>query len=292
MMYPKVGHINFLNVLPLTYSYEHGYSEGLSLKYAVPSVLNSDIQNKRLDISPISSIAYARQSEDLLLLPDICIRADCDVESIVLISKKPIDQLTTTDKITLTAKSATSHCLLKIILYQGYGIKPEYYIDNVSVDNPIKNDTTASLLIGDDALYIYLNTPNNLYCYDIGKEWNKLTGYSMVYAIWAVRKDFAQNSSDLLQFTYDRIILGMKNGIKNKGIAIKSVLDIKPFSYDILNHYLGGIIKWNLTDYALKSLSIYYKLAYEMNLIKYIPKFEFAYVQRIESENSKIGCIE
>ena len=284
-MYPRVGHINFLNVLPLTYSYQNGYSEGLSLKYAVPSVLNSDIKNNRLDISPISSIAYAEQSNNLLLLPDICIRADCDVESIVLISKKPIDKLVTTDKILLTSKSATSHCLLKIILSEGYGINPRYDVNNITADDPITDNATASLLIGDDALYNYLNTPANLYCYDLGKEWNKLTGYSMVYAVWAVRKEFAKTSAELLQFTYDRIIQGMQNGVKNKDIAINSTLNIKPFSYKDLDQYLGNIIKWDLTNYALESLGIYYKLAYQMKFINHIPKIEFVHVRRTMNDN-------
>ena len=87
------AHINFLNILPLTYSYRNGYANGLDIKYNVPSILNDDLANKRLDISHISSIVYARLNDDLLLLPNICIRADRDVESIMLISRVPIEKL-------------------------------------------------------------------------------------------------------------------------------------------------------------------------------------------------------
>ena len=275
MIRPRVGHINFLNVLPLTYSYKHGYSEGLEMTYDVPSALNEAIKNNRLDISPISSIAYARQSESLLLLPNICIRADLDVTSIVLISKKPIEEITN-DKIILTAKSATSHCLLKIIFAEGYGAAPEYQVNHVKVDNPISDDATASLLIGDDALYIYLNTPKNLYCYDLGKEWHKITGRSMVYAVWAVRRDFAKDSPTLLKLAYEKIISGMDNGIKNKSSAIKNVLNDKPFSYDELDQYLGNIIKWDLPKTSIESLMEYYKLAKKLKLIEEVPNIEFA----------------
>ncbi len=275
MLYPRIGHINFLNVLPLTYSYQHGYSQGLSLKYEVPSVLNDDIKNDRLDISPISSIAYAKQSNKLFLLPDICIRADCEVESIVLISRKPIENISN-DTIILTSKSATSHCLLKIIFLKSYGANPRYEIRDIGKKNPIPEDATASLLIGDDALYIYFNTPDNFYCYDLGKEWYKLTGHSMVYAVWSVRRKFANESPELLQFAYEKIILGMREGIKNKGMAINSVINEKPFSYRDLDFYLGNVIKWDLMVEHLKSLTVYYKMAYDMNLIRYIPKIEFA----------------
>ena len=204
MLKPRVGHINFLNVLPLTYSYQNGYDEGLSMTYEVPSVLNNYIKNDLLDISPISSIAYARQSENLLLLPDLCIRAICDVTSIVLISRKPIEQLKY-DKIILSAMSQTSHCLLKIILAEGYQANPVYDIRHINTEEPIPDDASASLFIGDDALYMYLHTPENLYCYDLGKEWYKLTGHSMVYAVGAVRKDFAKKSPEVLKFAYNKI---------------------------------------------------------------------------------------
>ena len=280
MSIPRVGHINFLNVLPLTYSYKHGFSEGLFLTYAVPSKLNSDIKNAQLDISPISSIEYARQSENLLLLPNICIRADCDVQSIVLVSKKPIEHIQN-DRIILTSKSATSHCLLKIILSEGYGASPIYEIENISAENPIPADTTASLLIGDDALYNYLNTPEHLYCYDIGKEWHKLTGHSMVYAVWVVRKEFANESSELVKFAYNKIISGMQHGMQNKALAIESVLQEKPFTYEVLDQYLGGIIKWNLPKEAIDSLMIYYQSAYRLRLIDSVPNIEFADIASI-----------
>ena len=278
MSIPKIGHINFLNVLPLTYSYKHGFAEGLSITYAVPSALNDYIKNSRLDISPISSIAYARLSDELLLLPNICIRADSDVESIVLVSKKPIDDIGK-DKITLTSKSATSHCLIKMIMTESYKASPKYGVGNINAENPIPDDSTAALLIGDDALYNYLHTPGNLYCYDIGKEWYKLTGHSMVYAVWAVRKDFAKKSPELVEFAYKRIISGMQDGIKNKSLAINSVLHEKPFSYEVLDNYLGGIIKWDLPKEAQESLMIYYKLAHKFNFVDDAPKIEFVEIE-------------
>ena len=277
MLKVKVGHINFLNILPLTYSYKHENFDDFKIFYDVPSVLNNAVKNAQLDISQISSIEYARQNENLLLLPNISIRADCDVESIVLISKKPIEKISD-DKITLTSKSATSHCLLKIILAESYGANPKYEIAKVEVKNPIPNDSAASLLIGDDALEIFMNKPKNLFCYDIGKEWHKLTGRSMVFAVWIVRKNFAENFPDILKFAYDKIIFGMKSGIKNKNLAIESVLTVKPFDYDCLNKYLGEIIKWDLPNDAIESLKIFYEKAYKFNLIERLPEIKFASV--------------
>ena len=280
MLKTKVGHINFLNVLPLTYGYKHGYSEGLSIKYDIPSALNNAMKNDELDISPISSIEYAKMNDKLLLLPDICIKAERDVQSIVLLSKKNIYDITD-DNITLTAKSATSHCLLKIILSQKYGANPKYNVKHIDVANPILENTTASLFIGDDALQIYLNTPSNLYCYDLGKEWFDFTGHSMVYAVWTVRKDFANNFADALSYSYNMIISGMHYGIKNKDLTIKSVINKTFFNYNQLNYYLGNIIKWDLNDKDINALITYYKWAHKCNLIEKVPEIKFANVDKL-----------
>ena len=190
---PRVGHINFLNMLPLTYSFANGGDEGLEIIRGVPSVLNSDLISGRLDVSGISSIAYARHSEELLILPQVCVGSYGPVQSIVLLSRKPIEALGK-DKVILTAKSATSHCLLKIILRGAYGAIPNYYTRNITPEEPVPADATASLFIGDDALWLYHHPPAGLYLYDLGQEWKALTGQKMVYALWGVRREFANKN--------------------------------------------------------------------------------------------------
>lgn len=276
---PRVGHINFLNVLPLTYSYEHGASNGLALTRGVPAVLNNDIVNHRLDVSNVSSIVYARASEELVILPDVCISTDGAVKSIILVSRKPIEAISD-DKIILTAKSATSHCLLKIILRQAYGAIPNYYVRNVTPEAPIPDDATGSLLIGDDALWLYYHQQPGLYYYDLGAEWKKLTGQKMVYALWVANQNFASNEPEMLQLVYDRIHHAFATYLEHKKAAINAVLSEKPFTYEQLDDYLGPTIHWNLTDEYLTGLKTFYKLAHEMNLIEHIPDIKLANVQR------------
>lgn len=278
MTCPRVGHIDFLNVLPLTYSYNHGAAQGLSLTKGVPAVLNNDIINGRLDMSNTSSIIYARHSEKLAILPDVCISTDGPVQSILLISQKPIESLTD-DKIILTAKSATSHCLLKIIL-RSYGAIPNYYVRHVTPENPIPDDATASLLIGDDALWCYHHQEEGLYYYDLGKEWQELTGKKMVYALWVVSRDFAENSPELLQLIYDRVHRAFQKYPQQKDKIINSILAEKPFTYEQLDRYLYNTIKWDLTTEYIEGLETFYSLAHKMNLIEHIPALNFAHVRR------------
>lgn len=266
----KIGHINFLNVLPLNYFYAHCNDENFELTMGVPSIVNAKIKSGLLDLSLISSIEYARQSENLVLLPKICVRADGDVTSIILISRKPIDKLDG-ENVAITSKSATAHCLLKIILAESYSVKPNYRVENLSVENLVPNDSTAALFIGDDALYLNLHRQKNFLYYDLGNEWKKLTGRQMIYAVLAARKNFAQDYSELLQDTCQKIHDGLKFGLQNKRTAINSVLDKKPFTYDELDKYLGGVIKWDLTSDGIDALKIFYRLAQKNNLLEKIP---------------------
>ena len=279
MSCPRVGHINFLNVLPLSWSYAHGSDKGLILTRGVPAVLNNDIVNHRLDVSNVSSIIYARDSDELVILPDVCISTDGAVQSIILVSRKPIEDIKD-DKIILTAKSATSHCLLKIILRSAYGAIPNYYIRHVTPENPIPDDAAASLLIGDDALWLYHHQQPELYYYDLGAEWKKLTGKKMVYALWVANKNFASEQPEMLQLVYDRIRQAFTQGLQHKKAAIESVIKDKPFTYAQLDEYLGPTIRWNLTDDYIDGLKTFYELAHKMNLIEHIPEIKLAAVQR------------
>lgn len=269
----RVGHIGFLNVLPLTYGYKNILADKIELTDSVPAVVNEMMKNNLLDVSMMSSIEYARQSKNLVLLPKFCVRADKEVTSILLVSRKPIEKLDG-EKIFITKKSATAHCLLKIILHESYKISPNYEVQNLSVENPAEN-STAALFIGDDALQIYLHKPKDFFCYDLGLEWYKLTGRQMVYAILAARKNFAENNSEQLRDVYEKISAGFEYGIKNKSAAINSVSDRKFFTYDELDKYLGEIIKWNLTESGIDALKTFYNLAHKNNLLDEIPEIKF-----------------
>ena len=279
MTCPRVGHINFLNVLPLSWSYAHGADRGLFIARGVPAVLNNDIVNHRLDVSNVSSIIYARSSEELVVLPDVCISTDGDVQSILLVSRKPIDDLRQ-DKIILTAKSATSHCLLKIILRGAYGAIPNYYVRHITPEDPVPEDATASLLIGDDALWLYHHQQPEFYYYDLGREWKKMTGKKMVYALWVASRTFAEQNPEMLQLVYDRIYRAFRTGLAHKKEAIEAVLPDKPFTYEQLDEYLGPTIRWELTEEYLDGLRTFYRLAHQMNLIEHFPEIRMADVRR------------
>lgn len=277
---PRLGHIHFLNVLPLTYGLNNlGYKDGLEMRNGVPAIINNDLLTNRVDVSEVSSIVYARNADDLLILPDLCVRADGEVRSIILVSRKPIEEINE-DKIVLTAQSATSHCLLKIVMAKAYDANPRYYVGNLTPDNPVPRDATAALLIGDDALNVYHHKDKEkFYYYDMGREWKKLTGRCMVYAIWTVHKDYAKSNPEGVQLIYDRLYKSLCEGSKHKKEAVATILEDKNLTETQILEYLN-IIKWNLTEEYLDNLKVFYELAFEQGLIHRKPRLHMAQVNR------------
>lgn len=269
-MQPRVGHINFLNCLPLTYSLlKCGYHKGLSLVMAVPSSLNSAMAGGLLDISPMSSFAFAQMSGKLLMLPNLGIVSDGEVQSIILAARRPIAELDK-EKISLTSQSATSHCLLKIILKKAYACDPQYSIRKIDPLHLFAEDETAVLLIGDDALYVNHHRIDGLYYYDLGTEWKKMTGLPMVYAVWAAARSFAEVHPERLEKVYHLLRGGFDRGIKDKNKMVEMVLDKKPFSRQQLLAYFD-VIKYDVKERQMTALMLFYKLAAECGLLPEAP---------------------
>ena len=111
-MRPRLGHIQFLNCFPLYYGLVNkNVLIDVDLIKGTPTQLNHMLLDGDLDISVISSIEYARNAEDLLLFPDFTVSCDGEVQSIVLASKVPIEDLGLST-VALTQTSATSQILL------------------------------------------------------------------------------------------------------------------------------------------------------------------------------------
>jgi len=199
---PRLGHIQFINCLPLYYGMvKNDVLLDVDLVRANPADLARMILDDELDLAPIPAIEYARHADELVLLPDIAISSDGEVQSILLLSKVPVAQLGGRT-VALTSTSRTSQVLARILLEKHWGVTPEYV--EMPPDLPaMLRDADAALLIGDEALRAYWESPLDVHVYDLGREWTDWTGLPMVYAVWAVRRDFAQAQPEAVQEVAD-----------------------------------------------------------------------------------------
>ncbi len=271
----RVGHINFLNCLPLSYSFLKQQTDDLfTLTRGVPSELNHKITHDELDISPVSAIVYARNSEKLMLLPNLSISIEGAIRSLIIESKRPIEELDGAH-IGLTAKSENTHCVVKILLEKGYGIKPRYTVDTIHPNEV--GDYDATLLIGDDALYTYHHKQEGYYYYDVGSEWRKMTGLPLVCAVWTVREAFAKENPAVVAKIAKRLAKGFEFGLRHKEVAIATMNDGEVYSDVELSEYLG-LLNWGFSPRHQQALEYMYQMAYELNLVPCVPKIKIAEV--------------
>ena len=171
----KLGRISYVNMAPVFYRVDAEVEE----IQGVPTELNRMLIDGELDTAPISSIEYARNADKLRLLPRLCVASEGAVDSIQLVSRKPLEQVRV---VAVTPESATSVALTKILL-------PE------AAQVPLGEDADAKLLIGDAALKSAFEDPTPHY--DLGRLWLERTGLPMVFAVWACPEPVADGLADL-----------------------------------------------------------------------------------------------
>jgi chorismate dehydratase len=268
---PKVGHIQFLNCLPLY----HGLvkSSGLldlELIKGTPTELNALLISGRLDISPISSIEYARHHDSLRLLPSFTVSSDGEVKSILLLSRFPIEELEG-KKIALTSTSATSHVLLKLIL-KGRGISARYVVCPPDLDHMV-SVADAALLIGDSALEYHLQ-PRDFHLYDLGMEWKRMTGEKMVYAVWAVREDFAKTRPEAVKDVFRIIWKSMEYSMRHLNEIAEYGSKWEFFSPSFLRDYFESL-RFDFDEDYQRGLLRFYTLASGIGELGQIPQLQF-----------------
>src|SRR5438105_15890605 len=145
----------------------------------VPTELNRQLIAGDLDLAPISSIEYARNAEQLRILPRLCVSSEGAVDSIQLVSKVPLEQVR---RVAVTPESATSVVLTKVLLPEAEHV-------------PLGEEADAKLLIGDAALKSAFEDPTPHY--DLARLWLERTGLPMVFAVWACPEPTATGLAEL-----------------------------------------------------------------------------------------------
>lgn len=273
MMRPRVGHIQFINCLPLYYGLvKNGVLWNVELRKDTARELSRHLLENKLDISPIPSIEYSRHWRDLTLLPNLSVSCDGPVTSIFLVSKLPITELHNR-KIALTNTSRTSQVLLKIILEDKYHINPSYFECPPNLGSMLR-EADAALLIGDSALHIHYQVPSGLYAYDLGSEWKSLTGCKMVFAVWAARQSFAQENPELVREVQRSFVHSMTYSMSHVEQVAKDAARWESFDADFLQAYFTTL-QFSFDTEHQQGLKEYYRRAKALGHIDEMPELKF-----------------
>ncbi|HET6214355.1 MAG TPA: menaquinone biosynthesis protein, partial [Micromonosporaceae bacterium] len=189
---PRLGHIQFLNCLPLYWGLmRSGALIDVELFKDTPDRLNAALVAGDLDIGPISLVEYLRHADDLLLLPDLAVGSDGPVFSVNMVSTRRPAELDGC-RVALGSTSRTGVLLARMLLASRYAVRPEYFSCPPDLTEMLL-EAEAAVLIGDVALRARYEAPaRGLVVTDLGQAWRDWTGLPMVFAVWAVRRDYAR----------------------------------------------------------------------------------------------------
>lgn len=208
----RMGQISFANCRPVYYGLNNGLRPPwLDLTAAPPTVLNGMLANSELDISPVSSVAYARHADDWLIIPSLSIASRGEVLSVILVSTLPPGCLDA-KKVITTTDSETSVELLKLCL-EREGAKPVFERRTIRDTAHLGQDAAAALLIGDPALRRRRHDVIGQCVTDLGLYWHDWTGLPFVYAVWAVRRAFAEKYREWVEETAALLKSSLSQGI-------------------------------------------------------------------------------
>lgn len=203
---PRVGHIQFLNCLPIYWGLmRSGALIDVDLFKDSPERLNAALVAGDLDIGPISLVEYLRNAEDLLLLPDLAVGSDGPVLSVNLVSAVPLESLDGRP-VALGATSRTGVMLAQMYLESHVGVRPTYFQSPPDLARML-DEAEAAVIIGDVALRAMHDAPQHGWqVTDLGQAWRTWTGLPMVFAAWAVRRDFAEAHPGLVKDVHEAFL--------------------------------------------------------------------------------------
>ncbi|MGO4629873.1 menaquinone biosynthetic enzyme MqnA/MqnD family protein [Streptomyces sp. 2RAF24] len=235
---PRVGHIQFLNCLPLYWGLARtGTLLDLELTKDSPEKLSEQLVRGDLDIGPITLVEYLRNAENLVALPDIAVGCDGPVMSCVIVSQRPLDQLDGA-RVALGSTSRTSVRLAQLLLAERYGVRPDYYTCPPDL-GLMMQEADAAVLIGDAALRASLHEAPRLglQVHDLGLMWKDWTGLPFVFAVWAARKDFLAREPETVHDVHRAFLASRDLSLEEVAKVAEQAARWEAFDAELLERY-------------------------------------------------------
>jgi chorismate dehydratase len=266
----RISAISFLNTAPLMWDFEHGDAgQNFQIDYTIPSACAAKLAANEADIGIIPAFAYAEIPE-LAILPNVAIAAKDRVRSILLVSKKRIEDVRT---VAADSSSRTSVALLQVLFTKFFGGERELRSRPPQLKEMLR-DNDAALLIGDAALQVPADSGYHLY--DLAHLWHEATGKPFVFAVWAVRlgalsrKPPEMNLAEVFQRSRD-------HGLESANVAIIA-REWSPklgLSEPEIASYLTQNIDYYLDRKNHAGLTLFLQYCQEIGLIESVPDLRF-----------------
>lgn len=235
---PRVGHIQFLNCLPLYWGLARtGSLLDLDLTKDTPDKLNDLLVRGDLDIGPITLVEFLKHADELVALPDIAVGCDGPVMSCVIVSQKPLERLDGA-RVALGSTSRTSVRLAQLLLAERVGVTPDYYTCPPDLGTMMQ-EADAAVLIGDAALRANLHDGPRLglEVHDLGQMWKEWTGLPFVFAVWAVRRDYLAREPHHVGKVHEAFLASRDLSLEEVSKVAEQAARWEAFDQEVLERY-------------------------------------------------------
>lgn len=263
----RIGQVDYIDCLPVYHALEDGLlAEDLELVKGTPAVLNKMFFKGELDVTPISSIEYARNSDRCVILPNLSLSVDGKAENILLFSHLPLIEMEG-KKVCVTTSSATSVALLRILFEHYYHVEAEIIPAEPDLAAMLASSDGA-LLIGDDAMKAHrkvLREKHDLLVTDLGKEWKDFSGEKIVYAVWTAQPELAEAIPEIVNRISSLLAESLAIGLGDLKALAEKVHRRTKLPRGMLNDYLASI-NYDLGDDTRRALTTFFDYAYKSGL--------------------------
>jgi chorismate dehydratase len=265
----RISAISYLNTAPLMWDFEHGdVGSEFDIAYTLPSACARSLEAGTADIGIVPAAAYA-SVPGLMVLPGVAIASRRPVRSILLVSKKPLEQVRT---VALDTSSMTSVALTKVLFEKWLGGGRSFTPMTPDIDKMLAGHD-AGLVIGDPALQI---DRSRYFTLDLAEEWIRYTGKPFVFAFWAVRQESLQEapqSADLAAVFQQSRDHGLEPSSLDS-IAREWAPRLGLKENDV-RFYLTENIYYQLDEPCLQGLRLFYRYAAEVGALPVAPEIDF-----------------
>jgi chorismate dehydratase len=239
----RITAISYYNTLPFIHGLTHsGLLSGYELNLEVPSLSAQKIISNEAEIGliPVGALPGMKNYH---LVSNLCIGADKDVKSVLLLANAVLPDIKT---IYLDTDSLTSVNLVRILAEKYWKINPQW--KSLSELNDQLSQEEGMVLIGDKTFGLSGQYP---FCFDLAGEWIKFTGLPFVFAVWISRQPLPAEFEKSFQSA-------LAWGVEHREESI--IMANNPhISEKELISYLKNDISYNLDEQKRKGMELFLK---------------------------------
>jgi chorismate dehydratase len=212
----------------------------------------------------------------LRVIPEIAVASKSRVRSVLLVSRRPLEEVRT---LTLDPSSRTSQALVKVLFLRRFGFLPECAErgaeDSVG-PRKLLADADAALVIGDPAMKLESWARSlDLRIYDLAEEWRAMTGLPFVFAAWAAREDVCAGAPGLAPGLAEDFLAAKREGVAHiERIATQYAAELELSRSELLS-YLSHNVNYDLDGANIAGMLLYFNLAHEYGLIAQLSELRF-----------------